>query len=188
MAKGAALLVLDMQNDIVNFHGKNEHLTHLIENIKDFAAWARSHDIPVIHSRVAFRAGYLDAPPHHIPLLRERRILDETQPGSWFIEELAPQQGDIVLPPRRRVDAFYNTDLEVVLRRLQVHTLLFTGMSTARVVESTARAASDRDYRAIILSDGCSADTREKHENALKSIADFFGQVMTIEAAKKAFA
>ena len=188
MAKGVALLVLDMQNDIVNFHGKDEHLTRLIANIKDLASWARAHDIPVIHSRVAFRAGYIDAPSHHVPLLRERGILDETLPGSWFIEELAPQQGDITLPPRRRVSAFYNTDLEVVLRRLQVHTLLFTGMSTARVVESTARDASDRDYRAVVVTDGCSADTREKHENALKSIADFFGELMTIDAVKKAFA
>ncbi len=187
MAKGVALLICDMQKDIVGFHGRNEHLDQLIETIKDLAAWSRAHDVVVVHSRVAFRAGYIDAPSHHIPLLRERRILDETQPGSWFIEDLAPQTGDIVLAPRRRVSAFYNTDLEVVLRRLQVNTLLLTGMSTARVVESTARDASDRDYRGIVVTDGCSADTREKHENALKSIADFFGELMTAAEVKKTF-
>lgn len=186
MTTGVALLVLDMQNDICNFHGRNADLERLISNIRSFSAWARTANIPHIYSRVAYRPSYIDGMPR-MPIVKERHILDETQPGSWFIDELAPKENDVVVT-RRRVSAFYNTDLEIVLKGLKIHTLLFTGMSTARVVESTAREASDRDYRAVIISDACSADTVEKHENALKSIADFFGEVTTMEAAKKAFA
>ena len=186
MATGVALLILDMQNDICNFHGRNEGLQRLIGSIRSFSDWARTAKIPHIYSRVAYRPSYVDGMPR-VPFVKERHLLDETQPGSWFIDELAPRDADIVVT-RRRVSAFYNTDLEVVLKGLTINTLLFTGMSTARVVESTAREASDRDYRAVVISDACSADTQEKHENALKSIADFFGEVMTMEAAKKAFA
>ena len=186
MATGVALLVLDMQNDICEFHGRNEHLQHLIANIKSFSDWARGSKIPVIYSRVAYRPSYIDGLPRAPAFIRERHLLDETQRGSAVVDELAPQKGDIDIV-RRRVSAFYNTDLEVVLRGLKVHTLLLTGMSTARVVESTARDANDRDYRAVVIADACAADTTEKHENALKSIADFFGEVITMEAAKKAF-
>ena len=186
MTTGVALLVLDMQNDICNFHGRNEDLDRLIKNIRSFSEWARTVNIPHIYSRVAYRPSYVDNMARAPAFVKERRLLDETQPGSWFIDELTPQAHDIVVT-RRRVSAFYNTDLEVILRGLKAHTLLFTGMSTARVVESTARDANDRDYRAVVISDACSADTKEKHENALKSIADFFGEVMTMEAAKKAF-
>lgn len=185
MASGAALLILDMQNDIRQFHGKPEELKQLIGNIKSLADWARSAGITVIHSRVAFRPSYVDCMPHAAAFLKERNMLNESLPGSASIPELAPQPGDIDIV-RRRVSAFYNTDLEVVLRGLKANTLLLTGMSTARVVESTARDANDRDYNAIVVSDCCDADTHEKHENALKAIADFFGKVMTAEEVKKA--
>lgn len=186
MVTGVALLVLDMQNDICEFHGRDEHLQHLIANIKSFSSWAREQQIPVIYSRVAYRPSYIDGLPRAPSFIKERGLLDETKPGTAVVAELAPQKGDIDIV-RRRVSAFYNTDLEVVLRGLKAHTLLLTGMSTARVVESTARDANDRDYRAVVVSDACGADTIEKHENALKSIADFFGDVMTMAAVKKTF-
>lgn len=185
MAAGVALLVLDMQNDIAGFHGKNDEFNRFVNRIRRVIDWAHASEIPVIHSRVAYRPSYIDNMPR-MAMIKERRLLDETQRGSAVIDELAPEGNDIVVV-RRRVSAFYNTDLEVVLRGLKTHTLLFTGMSTARVVESTVRCASDRDYRAVVISDACSADTPEKHENALKSMADFFGEVMTTDAVIKAF-
>lgn len=186
MATGVALLVLDMQNDICDFAGRNEHLQRLIASIRATTDWARASKIPVIYSRVAYRPSYVDVLPRVPQFVRDQHILDETRPGSAIVDELAPQPGDIDIL-RRRVSAFYGTDLEVVLRGLKANTLLLTGMSTARVVESTARDANDRDYRAVVISDACGADTPEKHENALKSIADFFGEVITFSEAKQSF-
>lgn len=185
MTPGVALLIADVQNDTLFFAKKDASLERQIRTIKDLADWARSSGIPVIYIRNAYRPSYVDSLPR-MPALAERRLFDETQPGSAVIDSLAPQEGDVVVI-KRRVGTFYNTDFEIVLRGLKVHTLLFTGMSTARVIESTVREASDRDFRPVVISDACSADTPQKHENALKAIADFFGEVMTANEVRRAF-
>ena len=186
MTTGVALHVLDMQNDILGFQPDKAKVQEVVATIGHMASWARKAKIPVIYSRVAYRSTYIDTLPQ-LPAIKEYRMLDETQSGSAVIDELAPQDGDIVIV-KRRINAFYNTDLELVLRALKVNTLLYTGISTARVVESTARAASDRDFRNIVVSDACSADTPEKHQNALDSIADFFGEVTSAQEAIRTLA
>lgn len=184
MAAATGLLVLDMQNDIMGFQPK-ETLPGVIGVIGQLVHAAREAGVPVIYTRVAFRPTYLDALPQ-LPALKQYRMLDETQPGSAIIDELAPQPSDVVVL-KRRVSAFYNTDLDLVLRALGIGTLIYTGISTDRVVESTARAASDRDYRNIVVSDGCAAATPERHRAALDSIADFFGEVATSQAVLSRF-
>ncbi|WP_425417609.1 cysteine hydrolase family protein [Oricola indica] len=180
MAEGVALLVLDMQNDIMGFQDKDA-LPAVVATIGRLLSWARSSRVPVIYSRVAFRPGYVDALPQ-LPTVKTYGILDETKPGSDVIDELAPQEGDIVVV-KRRVGAFYNTELELVLRSLGIGTLLLAGVSTDRVVESTVRDASDRNFRNIVVSDGCTSSTDGRHKSALESIAGFFGEVMSADEA-----
>src|SRR5579883_2854249 len=120
MAAGVALIINDMQNDIVQFHGRDEHLEHLIGAIKGLADWARGAQVPVIYSRIVFRPTYVDA-PLRMPMVKERRLFDQATHGSEVIDELAPQKNDTVVL-RRRVSGFYNTDLEVILRGLNVDT------------------------------------------------------------------
>jgi nicotinamidase-related amidase len=54
-----------------------------------------------------------------------------------------------------RVSAFAGSDLEVLLRAGDIDTLVLTGISTSGVVLSTAREAADKDFRLVVLSDGC---------------------------------
>lgn len=185
MAAGVALLILDMQNDILAFHQRDHHVEEVIRTIKGLADWAHASNVPVIYSRVAFRPSYVDALPG-MPIIKERHMLDETQRGSAIIDELKPEENDTVVV-KRRIGVFYNTDLEVVLRSMRAQTLLFTGMSTSRVVESTVREAQNRDFKNIVISDGCAATSPELHENSLRSMADFFAEIMTAAEAKAKF-
>jgi biuret amidohydrolase len=45
--------------------------------------------------------------------------------------------------------------------------------------ESTARAAGDLQYRTIVVSDGCLADTDEGHANSLAAFKKWFGETPT---------
>lgn len=180
--QGVALLVIDMQKDMFVL---NERLERAVHTISDLIGWARSNSIPVIYSRVAFRPSYVDGLPH-APHIKERRLLCEASPGSEIIEELKPASDDLIVI-KRRTSVFYGTDLDVLLRALGTHTLLFTGFSTARAIESTVREAHNRDLRCVVASDACWARTMDLHENALKSMADWFARVMTAEEIKKQF-
>src|SRR6266571_6839897 len=78
--------------------------------------------------------------------------------GTWGAapaDGLEPKAGDHVLE-KMRMNAFYETRLDILLRGLGVETLIITGAWTNMSVEHTARHAADAGYRAVVASDGTS--------------------------------
>ena len=70
--------------------------------------------------------------------------------------ELAPKRDDIILY-KHRYSGFYETDLDSVLKRRSINSLIFTGCTTSVCVESTLRDAMFRDYTCLLLAD-CTAE------------------------------
>jgi nicotinamidase-related amidase len=66
--------------------------------------------------------------------------------------------------------AFFNTQLDWVLRRAGIDTLAVGGIVTNGGVASTARDAHMRDYRVLVLGDGCAAPTEAAHDAALADL------------------
>ena len=102
--------------------------------------------------------------------------------GSWegdFYGDVRPQPGDPVVT-KHRYDAFYNTDLDTILRANGVRTAIITGVSTNVCVETTAREAFIRDFYVVLVADGTAAYSSEEHEKTLKDIDRFFGEITTI--------
>ena len=75
---------------------------------------------------------------------------------------VTPQPGDIEVL-KKRVSAFAGSDLEVVLRSLDVGSLVLTGIATSGVVLSTLRQAADLDYDLVVLRDACTDSDDEVH-------------------------
>lgn len=93
--------------------------------------------------------------------------------------------GDIAPLPNEKVvfkhrySAFYNTDLETVLRCLEVKDLIISGIMTNMCCESTARDAYLRDYRVFFLADGTGSVNEEMHLASLLNLAFGFAYVTT---------
>ena len=77
--------------------------------------------------------------------------------------------------------AFFNTQLDWVLRRAGIATVAVCGIVTNGGVASTVRDAHMRDYTTIVLSDGCAAFDPQVHANALADMGTV-AQVMTCQA------
>jgi nicotinamidase-related amidase len=77
--------------------------------------------------------------------------------------------------------AFFNTQLDWVLRKAGIQTVVVCGIVTNGGVASTARDAHLRDYNVIVLSDGCAAFSDALHEASLADLASI-GKVMTCDA------
>ena len=75
---------------------------------------------------------------------------------------LTPLDNDIIVI-KRRYSAFTGSDLELILRSLNIKHLVLTGIATSGVVLSTIREASDKDYLLTVLSDGCTDADEEVH-------------------------
>ena len=104
----------------------------------------------------------------------------EGTPESEVHPALAPREGEKVVF-KHRYSAFYNTDLETILRCMKVEDLVITGIMTNMCCESTARDAYYRDYRVFFLADATGSIVEEMHLATLLNLAFGFAWVTTTE-------
>jgi len=95
-------------------------------------------------------------------------------------DDIAPLPKEKVIL-KHRYSAFYNTDLETVLRCLKVEDLVISGVMTNLCCESTTRDAYYRDYRVFFLADGTGSVNEEMHLASLLNLAFGFAFVTTAD-------
>jgi nicotinamidase-related amidase len=176
----AALLVMDVQNGILERYGDGS--SELLERLRQAIAAARKASIPVIYVRVAFREGSpeISARNRSFSALAEAGGFGEDDDATQLHEGVAPEPGDpIVL--KKRVSAFAGSDLDLLLRGLEVETLILTGVATSGVVLSTLRQAADRDFGLVVLADGCLDGDDEVHRVLTEKVFPRQAEVTTIE-------
>ena len=169
------LLTLDFINEIVNPKSKvatcAAHVAEKQVMVKanQAIAWARKNGIPIAHVKVGFTADYIECPKHS-PVFSKAPANGVFRLDQWGCEfhpdmDVRPEDKVII---KHRVSAFYNTDLETVLRAQQIDTVYLAGVSTNMAVEFTAREAHDRDYQVIVIADACGSNTEEMHQISLQ--------------------
>ena len=115
------------------------------------------------------------------------RILIRGEPGHDIIPELYPLTGEPVIDKPGK-GAFYQTDLELMLRNRAIDTLFIAGVTTEVRVNTTVREANDRGFRCIVLSDCCASYFPEFHQTGLamiKAQGGIFGSVARIAPARR---
>ena len=153
-----ALLVFDMMNDFIKpgFPRENPAIReNLVPQLKKLIEHCRSKGIPIIYVCHAHRRGGSDMGimAETIPGVREGESFVQGTEGVEVYDEIKPQEGDIVIE-KHRYSAFRGTDLDLMLRSMGLDTLIVTGHSTNIGCETTARDATDMDYKVIFPSDG----------------------------------
>jgi nicotinamidase-related amidase len=191
-----ALVIIDMQRDFLEPGGFGAALGNdvallkaAVEPCRRVLAAARRAGILVIHTREGHRPDLGCAPPHKVergdPATRigapgpMGRILVRGEPGHDIIPELYPVAGEPVVDKPGK-GAFYQTDLELMLKNRGIDTLLVCGVTTEVCVNTTVREANDRGFRCIVLSDCCASYFPEFHDVGLRMIkaqGGIFGSV-----------
>lgn len=196
-----ALIIVDMQRDFLEAGGFGEALgndvsllRHSIAPCVALLAAARKAGMTIVHTREGHRSDLQDVYPEKLercPVGRKigdkgpmGRILIRGEAGHDFIPELMPAAGEVIIDKPGK-GAFYSTDLDLVLRRQSITTLIICGVTTEVCVHSTVREANDRGYRVIVPGDCCGSYFPEFHTMALKMISaqgGIFGYVTTASA------
>src|SRR5262247_3128353 len=191
-----ALLIIDMQRDFLEPGGFGAALGNDVTRLqaavgpcRAVLSAARKAGMLIIHTREGHRPDLSDAPRHKVergePSLRigapgpMGRILVRGEPGHDIIPELYPAPGEPVIDKPGK-GAFYQTDLELMLKNREIDTLLVCGVTTEVCVNTTVREANDRGFRCIVLSDCCASYFPEFHDVGLKMIkaqGGIFGSV-----------
>src|ERR1700745_1339577 len=97
------------------------------------------------------------------------RLQAAGEPGHDIIPELYPLPAEPVIDKPGK-GAFYQTDLELMLRNRGIDTLFVCGVTTEVCVNTTVREANDRGFRCIVLSDCCASYFPEFHAAGLAMI------------------
>jgi gluconolactonase len=174
--KSAALVIQDLQNDVIieggafADSGAPAHATsqNVVENVKGLAEAARQAGVPVIHVWYIVEDGSVGL-KQNAPLFEGVKGANALVRGTWGAapaDGLEPQEGDHVVE-KMRMNAFYETRLDILLRGLGVETLIITGAWTNMSIEHTARHAADAGYRVVVASDGTSTVDDEWQHAAL---------------------
>ncbi len=184
---GTALLVCDVQNDLVDPKGKVgagglakiAADRNLIANLKGLIAKARAKGWPVVYVGLGYRDDYQDvlsvAP--RIAKVRENKVAVRGEWGAEFHPEIAPQAGDMVFY-KQCVNPFFGTPLLEWLRRQGIADLHIAGTATNLVVESAARYADDAGLAVSVVEDCCASPNPAWHEFAVTQILPVFGKVV----------
>ena len=171
-----ALLVIDMQNDLVKPGGSllvpdAEETIPAIERLLDLA---RASRMRVVFGQDTHRQGdpEWEIWPEHC---RE---------GSWgweIVSELAPRIDETILRKVRH-DAFYGTPLDHLLRLWNVDTLVICGTVANIAVQYTASSAALCRYAIVIPRDAVSALEPFDLEASLRqTVFVFSGQVTMVD-------
>lgn len=172
-----AVVLIEYQNDFTSeggvLHGAVSEVmefTGIMDNTAKVVEAARAAGATVMHAPITFAPGYGEISKHPYGILKGVVDGNAFVKGTWgaaIVDELAPQDGDILVEGKRGLDTFASTNLDFMLRSKGIETIILGGFLTNCCVESTMRSGYENGYQVITLTDAVAATSTAEHENAL---------------------
>ena len=175
--RSTALVVIDLQNDFLHPDGAyarggdtNPPALLLPDRVAAVARSVKQHGGLVAASHFTLWPDANGEPMISPHLLQLRPFLrkGDFAAGSWGQANVDTLQGVVdVVVSKVAYSAFFNTQLDWLLRKGAIDTVAVCGIVTNGGVASTVRDAHMRDYRTLVLADGCAAFGEERHQTSL---------------------
>ena len=171
-----ALVLIDLQEGILPYAKGPRTADAVLDASARLAKRFREAGAPVVLVRVGPSSDFGDV---------LRQSVDQPTPAPagglpanwWTIPaQLEASERDIPIT-KRQWNAFFGTELDLQLRRRGIRTIVLAGISTNIGVESTARAAFERNYAIVFAEDAMSCASAEQHEASVRYIFPRLGHV-----------
>lgn len=164
----SALIVIDAQNDFVeNMVEPKSAAEEAVNKIVEVVDIFREKNLPIIYFRELHRKELVDF----------GRELDGDEPvhciegtrGAQIVDKIQPKDGEYLID-KRRYSIFFGTDLEILLKGLNVKTLYIVGFITDVCVHYSAVDAHQHDYYVKVFKDAVAGSTVKAHNASLDAI------------------
>lgn len=183
-----AVVNIDFQNDFLHPEGwyarsgvDIAHMRRCLAPTRRLLDEARRHGVPIVWTRHGFRGDVDGGMLYRLrPFLKEGGL----RAGTWghrIVDEMAPQPEDWYVE-KNRLSAFFQTNLELILRNLGAETLICTGVLTNQCVAATSKDASFRDFLPVVVEECTGTSLPHLHGPAIEMIAVGWGEVRSLEA------
>ncbi len=194
-----AIVVVDMQNDFCHDSGWLHHIgvdvtaaRAPIEPLRRLLPALRSSGVPVVWLNWGNRPDRANLPPGVVHVYNGdgesigigdplpgtgARVLERDSWSAQVVDELEKSPDDLSVD-KYRMSGFFDTELEGVLRNLDVTTLLFAGVNADQCVLATLCDAASLGYDVVFLDD-CCATTSPAYcfDATVYNVAQCFGFV-----------
>ncbi|HBS05520.1 MAG TPA: cysteine hydrolase [Leptospiraceae bacterium] len=152
----------------------------VIPNVQRLLRTFRSRGFEVIHTRImSLTKDGRDRSPGH------KRLKLHAAPGSKeaeFLDEVKPVGDEIVLN-KTASGCFTSTNINYLLKNLDIQGLFITGVYTNECVSTTVRDASDLGYLVTLISDACTTVTQELQDSTVFTLQDRYARVIDTDTA-----
>lgn len=178
----SAVIVIDIQNDFCHPEGvlgkKGLDLTQITEMVPrliHFIHEAKSLGLPIIYVKT------IHYEHTNTEVWTSRKVSSGVaKPNTWGANFYKINPGkDSIIVEKHRYSAFYQTDLDIILQSLNIKEIFITGVNTEVCIDTTAREGFMRNYRTNVLSDLVATVTPGVQELTLKTLNNYFGDVLT---------
>jgi maleamate amidohydrolase len=130
--------------------GVGESAWRAVGRLKPLIVAFRKKNRPIIYTRQVQKSLAFDG--FAAKALRASSQYLEGSQGTRIVEEIAPQDGDLVID-KSYASAFYGTPLLSILIKLRVDTLIVTGGATSGCVRATCVDAISRNFDVAVVED-----------------------------------
>ena len=176
--KKTAVVMIEFQNDFAteggSLHGAVKDVmesSNMLENAQDTVSKAREMGATIIHAPITFAEGYPELGAFPYGILKGVVDTSSFRKGTWgadFIDEMKPQEGDLVVEGKRGLCAFSSTNLDFILRGRGIENVALGGFLTNCCVESSMRTAYEKGFNVFTLTDCVAAISEEEQRVAIE--------------------
>lgn len=185
----SAVILIGYQNDYFAKEGTLRAVVEegvrqgqVLENTLAFLKGLQQSEVLRIVTPILFTKEYSEL-REPVGILKAVRDVGAFQAGTWGGETIPELKalGDelVVIPGKRGLNAFSNTELDGFLKMHGVEEVVLAGVVTAVCIDSTGRSALDRGYRVTILSDCTAGRSTLEQEFYLSQIFPLYARVAT---------
>ena len=164
--KTTALVVIDMENAFIRAESPLciQQAAASVPACGKVIRKARERKIPIFFVNRIYRKNGSDVEfTRYASWLNGNRYLAPNSTGALSIEvptEFMPQKGDYTMS-KPRFSAFFQTELDLLLRRLGIKTVILIGTTTPNCIRTSCYDGISLDYNILIIEDCCSSNTEE---------------------------
>ena len=174
MVTKTALIIIDMQNDFA-LPGAPMSVAGamaVLPNIKRVLAHFRDHGLPVFHVVREYRADGSDIEATRLQgFLADKPYCVPGTKGCEIVTGLEPLPGEYRIV-KNRFSAFMHTELDFMLRRLEVDTIVVCGIQYPNCIRTTIFDGVAHGYNVILVTDAAGAQTEETARANILDIAN----------------
>ena len=156
----------------------DQRVKRAVKNAQRILETCREKGYDVMHVKL----GAQTSDPRHTAKINRKAdfiVPMDSEEGKFF-EEVKPAKGELVFP-KTNGGAFTGTNLDFVLRNMDIESIIVTGFLTDQCVLATTVYGGDIGYDVLLVEDACTGTTKENHDAVIRFARDVFLKVKSTD-------